>query len=279
MKVNSFSLFGDKQRWAAYLGTNIRQHFTLYHDPSWVLWVYTDHELNDQGYCPVLRKLAAEGLIRVTVVPDAGQFYQRHLRCTMMLWRMLPIWENTEFVFCRDLDSILTPRQLQCVRAFISTGKAVHGINDNRSHCIPLMGGMCGFNTKAFLDIFRVSSLDDLLRGKFREEGSTIYGYDQDFLTNIIWPPTQQSSCIHRLEGPNDRSANKNVTEANMQDIPEHVRNRGDDFTNYIGAVGCNTSRGSFSAKEIVDFYNEYGNKEKCDQVTQIEKSLGWEWK
>lgn len=276
MKVNSFSLFGDRAKWSTNLPINIRQHFTLYSDSSWVFWVHTDYELNDQGYCPVLKKLAQEGLVKVTVVPDNGLLYQRRLRCTMMLWRLLPIWESTEFVFCRDLDSILTPRQLQCVRSFISSGRAVHGITDNPSHVIPLMGGMCGFNTRKFLGIMNAISLNDLLSGKYREDGGTIYGYDQDFLMHHIWPPTQASSWINNLGGPNDRSSNKVVTDAYMNDIPAIIREKGDDFTNYIGAAGCNTSRGSYSVKTMVDFYNEYGNKEKCDIVTKIEKSLGW---
>jgi hypothetical protein len=46
---------------------------------------------------------------------------------------------------------------------------------------------------------------------------------------------------------------------------------RGDDFCNYIGAAG-----NSSSDREIVDFYNEYGNKEKCRILTQIEKDLAY---
>lgn len=276
MKVNSFSLFGDHVKWAGGLNSIIRQHFTFYIDSSWVLWLYVDKELGNEGYCPVLRKLADEGLIKVTVVPDSGEFYQRRLRCSMMLWRLLPLWEDTDFVFCRDLDSILTTRQLQCVRSFISSGKAIHGIQDNPSHCIPLMGGMCGFNTKSFKNIFRESSLNEMMIGSYTENGHTRYGYDQDFLMNTIWPRTKDSSCIHILQGPNDRSQNKHVTDAYMQDIPDIVRNEGDNFTNYIGAVGCQTSRGQYSNEQIVDFYNKHGNKEKCQIVTDIELSLGW---
>lgn len=275
MKVNSFSLFGDKLKWASGFSTNIRQHFTLYNDPSWVLWIYTDQELGNEGYCPVLKKLAQEGLIRLTVVPNSNKIHQRRLNCTMMLWRLFPIWEGTEFVFCRDLDSILTPRQLQCVRSFISSGAPVHGIQDNPSHCIPLMGGMCGFNTKKFREIFREQSLEELM-SSYNESGYTRFGYDQDFLMNIIWPRVRNTMCLHSLPGPNDRSANKHVTDANMLDIEDIVRNQGDNFTNYIGAAGCNTSRGYFSNREIADFYNEFGNKKKCAIITEIERSFGW---
>jgi len=276
MKVNSFSMSGDKAKWSSGFAANIRQHFTLYWDDSWAFWIYTDHELGDEGYCPVLKKLAEEGLIKVIVVPDEGKLYQKRLRCTMMLWRMLPIWENTEYVFCRDSDSILTPRQLQCVRSFISSRKAVHGITDNVSHCIPLMGGMCGFHSPKFLEAMRSPSLNAFMTGIYTESGYTRFGYDQDFLMNAVWPHFQSSVLIHHLGGPNDRSANKIVTDAYMEDIPQMVREKGDDFTNYIGASGCSTSRGYFSSLEICDFYNEYGNVKKCKIITDIEKNCGW---
>jgi len=32
MKVNSFSMFGDKAKWSSGFAANIRQHFTLYWD-------------------------------------------------------------------------------------------------------------------------------------------------------------------------------------------------------------------------------------------------------
>jgi hypothetical protein len=161
-------------------------------------------------------------------------------------------------------------------KSAISSGKAVHGINDNNSHVIPLMGGMCGFRTKKFKEIFNYNSLNDMLLNGYQESGPTIYGYDQDFLMRFIWPRAIDSSRIHKLEGPNDRSANKIVAEAYMEDIPRIVRDVGDNFTNYIGAVGCNTSRGSYSDREIADFFNEHGNREKCEIITEIESRLGW---
>jgi hypothetical protein len=262
VNVNSYAVFGEKRHhYANGFPTNLRQHFTLY--PDWTLWVYTDREWDDQGYCKVLRKLADEGLIRVTIVPDNGECYQQRAKCMMMLWRLLPIWEDTEYVFCRDLDSILTPRQLQCVRSFIESGCTAHGINDNVSHDIALMGGMCGFKSKEFRAIY--PSLNDVVTG-FSNSWDN-HGTDQNCLMGRVWQNVSGSSLIHRLSGPNRRSHLKGVTQARIRDINHEVLHRGDDFTNYIGAVGNSTPD-----PEIIAFYNEYGNQEKCRIITQIEK-------
>lgn len=273
MRVNSFALFGDKDKWAGGFATNLRQHFTLY--PDWTLWLHVD-ELPDQGYCAILKRAEAQGLLRITVVPNNGLMHQNRWKTLMMLWRLLPLWQDTEYVFCRDIDSILTPRQLQCVRSFISSGNAVHGICDNASHNIPLMGGMCGFRTQSFQQAFGHQPFDSLLKHSFSREKWQTHGTDQDFLVAKVWPKLSGSSYIQALEGPNSRCHLKVATNADISDIPQMVRDKGDDFTNYIGAVGTVTDHNSFTNKQIADFYNEYGNQELCEKLTKIEQDLNY---
>jgi hypothetical protein len=274
MNVNSYALFGARKNdFAGGLAINLRQHLTMY--PDWGLWVYTDEELPDTGYCAVLRRAAAEGLLRITVVPERQAVGQRW-KCLMMLWRLLPLWESTNYVFCRDLDSILTPRQLQCVRTFIQSGKTAHGISDNVQHNIALMGGMCGFRTDTFRVAVGVKSLNELLQHSYPEHRWKRHGSDQDFLMEHVWPRVRHNSLIHALRGPNCRSGIKRVTDADISDIPAAVRERGDDFTNYIGAVGTQTDHmGSFSVPQIAEFYNEHGSP-KCSILTRLEKEAGY---
>lgn len=276
MRVNSYSVFGDnRENWTHNIATNLRQHYTLY--PDWTFWLFTDREFDPNvGYGAVVHRLAQEGLIKLTIVPDGGQEYQQRSKTMMMLWRLIPIWENTEYVFCRDLDSILTPRQLQCVRSFIANGAIAHGINDNAGHDIPLMGGMCGFKSAGFRSKVRAANINALVKGKYSAATWRSHGTDQNFLTQYVWPYVSSSAVIHRLEGPNYRGDIKKVTDADISDIPEAIRQRGDEFTNYIGAPGTITQNGLFnnSNQSIAEFYNEYGNKEKCSIITKIEKEL-----
>jgi hypothetical protein len=267
MKVNSYALFGDIERYGrAYLPCNIRQHVTLYN--NWTFWIHIDKELTNEPYNRVLKKLSQEGFIRISYVQDFGNLCDSRQKCMMMLWRLLPLWQDTEYVFCRDLDSILTPRQLQCTRSFINSGRIAHGINDNICHNIPLMGGMCGFKTNEFVKIFG-NSLNALV-SQFKGADWNQHGTDQIFLMNYIYPLVAHSSLVHSLDGPNRRSHLKIVTDADISDIEQSVRDRGDDFANYIGANGF-----SCEEKEIVDFYNTNGNQLLCKAITQIEREEG----
>jgi hypothetical protein len=269
MHINSYALFGENRgNWAFNVALNFRQHVTLY--PDWEMWIHTDSD-DDRGYFPVLNRLAKEGLLKLNVVNYNGLQYQERWKTMMMLWRMLPIWENSEYVFCRDLDSILTPRQLQCVKDFIRSGKIVHGINDNDAHCIPLMGGMCGFKSQDFLNRIGRVSINSLVSGRYTPGQWQSHGTDQSFLNEHILPIFGDSVFIHRLSGPNRRSSIKHVCDVNISYVNQTILERGDDFANYIGAAGlCNSP--NFSTRDVANFYNEYGNKEKCAIISRFEE-------
>ncbi len=211
MNINSYSLFGENRgNWAFNIALNFRQHVTLY--PDWEMWIHTDCNDDDKGYFPIVKRLAQEGLLKLITVPNEGFQYQNRWKTMMMLWRMLPIWENTDYVFCRDLDSILTPRQLQCVKEFIRSGKIVHGINDNVQHDIPLLGGMCGFKSKEFVTKINYKDLNCLISNKYDSEQWKRHGTDQHFLNQYVVPVVRDSMLIHKLSGPNRRSHMKNMS-------------------------------------------------------------------
>jgi len=263
-------MFGDmKENWGVNISVNLRQHFTLY--PNGILWIHTDGELNDNRYNPIIKKLAQEGLLKLTIVKNEGLQFQQRWKTMMMLWRLLPIWEDTDYVFCRDLDSILTPRQLQCSKEFINSGKIAHGINDNDAHDLPLMGGMCGFKSKEFIQCIGNKNLNDLVSGTYNQESWQNHGTDQRFLNRHIHPLISHSFLMHKLQGPNRRSDIKTVCNVDVSEVSKEIQERGDDFCNYIGACG-NTA----SNKEMIDFYNQYGNKEKCQIITKIEKEYNF---
>lgn len=270
MLVNSFSMFGNVDTWAGAVAVNLRQHYTLY--PSWTFWIHTDQEMPNNGYCKVIRKLADDGLLKLTIVPNNGKTYQRRQKCIMMLWRLLPIWDETSYVFCRDLDSILTPRLVQCTADFIRSGRIAHGISDNVSHNIPLMGGMCGFKSNSLKKIY--SSLEDMV--SHYHQNWDIHGADQTFLQHEVWPQVRTNALLHSLSGPNSRCHLKQLFDVDISHVSQEVRDRGDDFTNYIGAVGTRSDVGSFSNAEIAEFYNKFGNVERCGAITKIEQDLGY---
>jgi len=191
-----------------------------------------------------------------------------------MLWRMTKIWEEYENVCCRDLDSILTPRQLKYTTVFIQSKKTAHSICDNLSHNIPLMGGMCSFNCKKFIDLTGLKSFSDMIYSahKDRTWWST-HGSDQDFLMEHIYPKIKNDFILHKVEGENDRSYLKNcVPGLTINHVNEKIMSEGDNFTNFVGASNCHsTTYGNWTLKQICDFYDVYGNQEMIARIKEIE--------
>ena len=276
--INSFSLFGtieSKARYGGKLPIIIRQHYSLYTEDDWKLYIYYDNSIELIPYGRVLRKMHDDGLINLIEMKGC----ETHL-CLAMLWRIQPIWDKSaSYTFCRDLDSILTPRQAKFVYKFIASNKAAHGINDNKYHGIPLMGGMCGFKNDKFIRLTHLNSFGDLVQSaKLSNDDWKKHGTDQNVLQSIILPRVRNDMMIDKPEGPNERSHLKDCCPGiSLPNVHKEVLERGDNFTNYIGADSmATTSHGSWGLKEVSDFYNQFGNQKYMEKIIKIEKDEGW---
>ena len=114
----------------------------------------------------------------------------------------LDLVPRNSFVFCRDVDSRLTKRDLWCIGEFKKSGCLLHVIRDHYYHRQRIMGGMCGY----FLN-YNSPKFSDLLR-TFINNTSNIrkdYGFDEAFFSNIIYKlfkPEEikiHSNCIGHL--------------------------------------------------------------------------------
>lgn len=275
--INSFSAFGDKRdAYMALFPLIIRMHYTLYPNPRWKIRLTTDRPFSSVDfYGKQVNNLVETGLLQIKIVANGGSIWEQPVKGVGMLWRLWSAWEDNEYVFCRDLDSILTPRQTKFVQSFIESGKAVHGINDNNSHTIPLMGGMIGVKCKRFVDLIGFNSFESMVSswGRSREQWDN-HGQDQLFLMDRIWPKVSDHALVHRIDGPNDRCHLKDcVPGLVLHNIHEKILNEGDNLTNYIGASNCkNTTYGEKTIEEMISFYEDYGNKEKLSQINVAEK-------
>jgi hypothetical protein len=151
MNIISYSLFGyGKERhnsslpFEAYLDgmiTNFKVNTIVY--PDWITRVHTD-EATYNAYSVIFNTLAYTFKFQYIICePD--------VICKAMLWRMKPCFdESVEYVICRDLDSISSYRDAQCVKYWINNNKSAHAITDNREHNITMLGGMVGFKAKNF---------------------------------------------------------------------------------------------------------------------------------
>lgn len=276
--LNSFSAFGEKRTsYMALFPLIIRMHYSLYTNSKWKIRLTTDRPFTaDDFYGKEINNLAAAGLLQLNIVTNGGSIWEQPAKGIGMLWRLMPAWEDNEYVFCRDLDSILTPRQAKFVQSFIDSGKIVHGINDNNAHTIPLMGGMIGVQSKRFVQLIGHSSFADMISSWSRNrEGWDSHGQDQSFLMERIWPKVSNYSLIHSVQGPNDRCHMKDcVPGMILERVSQKVLDEGDNFTNYIGAANCkNTTYGERTVEEISAFYEEHGNREMIDKIKKAERA------
>lgn len=279
MYANSFSVFTLRSKYMSQLPLLIRQHHTFY--PGWEFVLYTDAEFtNETPYVPVLNDLNKLGLIKIKVV-NGPNLCDQPLLCVGMLWRMRPIWEGYSGVFCRDLDSILTPRQAKFVTAFIRSGHAIHAINDNEQHSIPLMGGMVGFKADQFKSITGINSFDQFISMTgYSRNTWQVKGSDQDALMSIIWPRVRGHTLLHKPHGPNDRCQMKDCCPGiELDHVHPEIRQWGDTLTNYIGASNCNnTTYGEKTISHMIDMFDKYGNQNISQVIKETEKKHSIIW-
>lgn len=276
--INSFSAFGEKrQSYMSIFPLLIRMHYSLYPDSNWKIRITTDRPFTSKDYYGnEINNLFKLGLLQLVIVNNGGSMWEQPVKGVGMLWRLLPVWESeNEYVFCRDLDSILTPRQAKFVKSFIESGKSVHGINDNNAHDIPLMGGMIGVKCCDFINLTGFQNFPDMINSwsvnrPFWDE----HGKDQIFLMEKIWHKVSRNSLIHKINGPNDRCMMKDcVPGCNLIEVNDKILEEGDNFTNYIGASNCiSTTYGERSLQEMISFYENFGNKEKIEQIIKAER-------
>ena len=191
-----------------------------------------------------------------------------------MLWRMLPVWEDVnDYVFCRDLDSILTPRQMKFVYAFLNTENCIHNIHDNKSHS-GIMGGMCGFKTS-------------FIREKYSDFKSMIESYntnmdfwsnkntDQLFLNDFMRKTPKYLLTNHRQDTDNHdrRSNHRNCVDVIVNHVPTEVLNQADDYCNYIGAVGLYRGETDGTThKEVIEFYEKHIDQDLLHKIKLLEQ-------
>ena len=65
------------------------------------------------------------------------------------IWRMKALWEdNCNICFCRDIDSIISPKEAKCMNYFIKNDfyiNNIRGLSTHNSEGTTLMAGLCGF--------------------------------------------------------------------------------------------------------------------------------------
>lgn len=178
MKILSFSVFGDKDKYINGLLKNIALRQEFY--PDWTIFVYCDQRNHE-----ILAKNPSEKTVLRLVQTES---HGAQGTC----WRFLASSEeDVKIILFRDADSIFTKREILAVNEWLASPFDAHLMRDHPLHSSPIMAGMFGLrgNGIALLSNFMKSNYDSNLAKRF--------GYDQDFLNFYLYPKIKRASLVH----------------------------------------------------------------------------------
>ena len=185
-KIISFVLFGTEGRYCGNMAYNLIANSSIYPDFHLRFYVHKN-SMETKGF--KLLKTVADKIPTVeleTIDTD----YQGTMLTTM---RMKPLWEEeVEFLFCRDLDSIINSLERMSVEYFMKSGKGIHGIRSYVLHTVPFLAGLCGFKRSVIIDKIKkiAPTFEDYIKWGMEKvdycKKGWIWGCDQALLRDFF---------------------------------------------------------------------------------------------
>lgn len=154
--------------------------------------------------------------------------------CKPMMWRFEAIDEpDVEIMMSRDTDTRILLREKLAVDEWLNSDKLFHIMRDHPYHLEVIMGGMFGIKKNKIIENWK----DKM---NTYNQNSTLYGYDQYFLRDYVYPYIKDNVIIHatfsRFEG--DKCLNFPIDYDNDYNfVGQYVyenENRNNDHTQHL---------------------------------------------
>jgi len=186
-KIISFSLWGDNPLYVKGAYENIKLQRQFYKD--WICRFYI-HDSVPEDTKQLLIDEGAE-------VVEKHEDLKKYAFNIGWFWRF-EVLDDTDVqrFIVRDIDSRISQRELNCVIDWQKSKLPFHIIRDHRMHGVRLIAGMWGA-TKDFSDTIDYEKLRDEFFKHNPENNPVHGGYDQFFLSTVIYPLVKKNSCIH----------------------------------------------------------------------------------
>ena len=183
-KVIAFSLYGTKQMYQDGAIENSKLVKKYY--PDWECRFYVSQEIPES----TIAQLKANGafvIYKIRTDEVDGTF-----------WRFLPMSErNIDYLIVRDADSRISSREVEAVKAWISSDKTFHIMRDHPGHAILIPAGMFGVKGNTIDNIEELIEKWKEKRKRKKRGWANEYGLDQLFLAQEIYPKIKDSVLIH----------------------------------------------------------------------------------
>ena len=180
MKVFSFCLFGDAEKYCKGLLKNIESIHTNF--PEWYIWVYMGHGVPIH----IIETLQKDSFVKIIETHESGW--------VNMNYRFFPVDDATvEIAIVRDADSRVYDRDIACIQDFVESDKLFHIIRDHPNHAShKIMAGMWGIK-QGLLSL----KIQDMYNSWKIVHSSTEFWNDMEFLDVCIYPKISYSLIVH----------------------------------------------------------------------------------
>jgi hypothetical protein len=183
-KVVSFSLWGTDPKYLVGAIRNVELIRKIYGD-DWSIWFYVDNDTVPSETQQQLEKFPGVQLRRYSAAVEPHW---------AMFWRFYACEDDTvDIAVFRDADSRPSSREFISVSQWLMSGKDYHIMRDHPQHGTSICGGMWGVRAGCLRNI-RSLIQNYYDQGKTR---TSLFGIDQDFLTDKVWPMASESCYIN----------------------------------------------------------------------------------
>ena len=117
-----------------------------FYNSSWVVRLYHDIGSDDPMMADLCSLACSTDQLDLCSVPQLPHpLLAKAVHMFPMIWRFFPTLDTQVDAFMsRDLDSIVTPREVKAVEEWVQSGKTLHTMRDHPQHNFPMLGGMWG---------------------------------------------------------------------------------------------------------------------------------------
>jgi hypothetical protein len=185
MKVFSFCLFGP-ERPKYYRGLSENVALIETHFPEWKTYIYYAPDVPEETLARLSRHTSV--VLRPTGVHGMPN----------TIHRFYAIDEpEVDLMFVRDADSRIHWKDRWAIRQFVSHPEFVaHSIRDHKEHTAVLLAGLWGLRKSAGLSMH-----DEYASYASFPTPTHIFGHDQNFLADIVYPKLKSKLLVHYSNG------------------------------------------------------------------------------
>lgn len=97
----------------------------------------------------------------------------------------------------RDVDSRITLREVEAVSQWLASDKIIHIMRDHPLHDDPILAGMWGIKSSKTINLCALIETYVKQKGFDGIEERISYGFDQEFLAEVIFPLFHGEALIH----------------------------------------------------------------------------------